>query len=184
MTVCSNGKSIKIGTTIIIDGAIYTVDDKNSKLGDKELQIYFKNSSDAKAYGSKTKKVYKANKNIAGSSNAGVPTGVPDTIYSRTAAKYLGIPYLWGGKSPSTGMDCSGFTTQVYKDLGVDIGHGTGTQQNKGTNVPISGNPYGCQYAVPGDLLFYGNPIHHVTLYLGNGYEAQEPKTGDVCKII
>lgn len=84
------------------------------------------------------------------------------------ASGLMGIPYAWGGSSPSTGMDCSGFTRYVYAQLGITLPHNSAAQQAMAT--PVS-NP------VPGDLVFFGYPAWHVGIYAGNGmiYHATSP---------
>ncbi|MDR4533833.1 NlpC/P60 family protein [Glutamicibacter sp. PS] len=77
-----------------------------------------------------------------------------------TAAKYVGVPYVWGGSSPS-GWDCSGFVKYVYAQHGINIARGTsailGSGQFKRTSSPK-----------PGDLVFQ-NGGGHVGIYLGGG---------------
>jgi cell wall-associated NlpC family hydrolase len=96
------------------------------------------------------------------------------------AARYLGVPYLWGGASPLTGFDCSGLTMFVYAQLGVHLSHFTGAQFHEGTPVP----PTALQ---PGDLVFFdagafGVPGHE-GMYIGGGLFIQAPHTGDVVRI-
>jgi cell wall-associated NlpC family hydrolase len=96
------------------------------------------------------------------------------------AAQYLGVPYRWGGASPDTGFDCSGLTMYVYAQLGVHLGHYTGTQFRQGTPVP----PAALQ---PGDLVFFdagafGVPGHE-GIYIGGGMFIHAPHTGDVVRI-
>jgi cell wall-associated NlpC family hydrolase len=96
------------------------------------------------------------------------------------AAQYLGVPYRWGGASPVTGFDCSGLTMFVYAQLGVHLGHYTGTQFEQGTPVP----PDALQ---PGDLVFFdagafGVPGHE-GIYIGGGMFIHAPHTGDVVRI-
>ncbi|MEO5994656.1 MAG: C40 family peptidase, partial [Arthrobacter sp.] len=76
------------------------------------------------------------------------------------AKKYIGVPYVWGGTNPATGMDCSGFTQRVFKDLGVEIPRVVSDQMRQGTPVASLAE------AKPGDLLvsFGGN---HISIYLG-----------------
>lgn len=90
------------------------------------------------------------------------------------AASLLGIPYRYGGSSPSTGFDCSGFTSYVYKVAKGIILPRTAEGQRRGA-VKIS-NP------VPGDLVFFGNPATHVGIYAGNGMMYDSPHTGDVTR--
>lgn len=89
------------------------------------------------------------------------------------AASLLGIPYRYGGSSPS-GFDCSGFTSYVYKVAkGITIPR-TAEGQRAGS-ARIS-NP------VPGDLVFFGIPATHVGIYAGNGMMYDSPHTGDVTR--
>lgn len=96
------------------------------------------------------------------------------------AYKYISIPYLWGGDNPSTGMDCSGFTSYVYKQFGYDITRTTYTQVNQGTQVDVA-----LDKLKVGDLIFFGDPSapHHVGIYVGNNMYIHAPHTGDVIKV-
>ncbi|HCH49019.1 MAG TPA: peptidoglycan endopeptidase [Glutamicibacter sp.] len=77
-----------------------------------------------------------------------------------TAAKYVGVPYVWGGNGPS-GWDCSGFVKYVYAQHGINIARGTSAILGSGQFVRTS-NPK------PGDLVFQ-NGGGHVGIYLGGG---------------
>ena len=93
------------------------------------------------------------------------------------ATNFLGTPYLWGGTSPSTGFDCSGFTQYVYAHFGIRIGRTTYDQIKDGVSVARSA-------LQPGDLLFYGtNGPTHMGMYVGNDTYIHAPRTGDVIKI-
>ncbi len=96
--------------------------------------------------------------------------------FLETAATYIGIPYVWAGDRPSTGMDCSGFTRFVFMQHGVNLPHFSGYQAEMG--IPVD-------YAdiQPGDLLAFGFPVHHVGIYIGEDLFIHAPKTGDVIKI-
>jgi len=91
------------------------------------------------------------------------------------AKQYLGVPYKWGGSSPS-GFDCSGFTSYVYKKVGISLPRTSSSQQNFGTKVSLSN-------VQPGDLVFQGKPAYHVGIYIGGGQYIHAPQTGDVVKI-
>jgi cell wall-associated NlpC family hydrolase len=92
----------------------------------------------------------------------------------RQARRYLGVPYLWGGTDPATGLDCSGFTQRVYADLGKQLPRTAAEQQHAGTPV------HGLSNARPGDLLFwdYGDGDHHVAIYEGSGRLIEAPQPG------
>jgi peptidoglycan DL-endopeptidase CwlO len=94
------------------------------------------------------------------------------------ARRYLGVPYLWGGTDPSKGLDCSGLVQQVYGDLGIDLPRVSRDQANVGTKVDSLAD------AQPGDLLFFGSPVHHVAIYEGDGMMIEAPRTGQNVKEI
>lgn len=96
--------------------------------------------------------------------------------FVQTAAAYLGIPYVWAGERPSTGMDCSGFTRYVFAQHGIVLPHYSGYQAQMGVEVPPT-------EIKPGDLLAFGNPVHHVGIYIGEGKFVHAPRTGDVIRI-
>lgn len=91
------------------------------------------------------------------------------------AMQYLGVPYVWGGESPS-GFDCSGLTKYVYAQVGVSLTHYTGSQWNQGVRIPSS-------QLLPGDLVFFRADLGHMGMYIGNGQYIHAPQTGDVVKI-
>lgn len=91
------------------------------------------------------------------------------------AMQYLGVPYVWGGASPS-GFDCSGLTMYVYGRLGVSLPHYTGSQWNAGPHVSRS-------ELQPGDLVFFTPSLGHMGMYVGGGSFIHAPHTGDVVKI-
>lgn len=98
------------------------------------------------------------------------------------ACKYLGVPYVYGGATPS-GFDCSGLTQWAYsKGLGIEIGRDTGAQYTNGASVEL-------EDIQPGDLILYrwedtnGGRPKHVTMYIGDGKMIHAPHSGDVVKI-
>jgi cell wall-associated NlpC family hydrolase len=91
------------------------------------------------------------------------------------AMQYLGVPYVWGGASPETGFDCSGFIMYVFAQVGVSLPHHAASQFNYGT--PVSRDQL-----EPGDLVFF-NGLGHAGIYIGGGQFIHAPHTGDVVKI-
>lgn len=92
------------------------------------------------------------------------------------AKKYLGVPYVWGGTNPATGLDCSGLVQRVYKDLGIDLPRVAVDQGNAGTTVP------NLAAAKPGDLLVMHNG-GHIGIYIGNNQYIHAPQPGENVKI-
>jgi cell wall-associated NlpC family hydrolase len=90
------------------------------------------------------------------------------------AMRYIGVPYRWGGASPS-GFDCSGFIMYVYAQIGVSLPHNAAAQYGYGS--PVSRDQL-----EPGDLVFF-NGLGHAGIYIGGGNFIHAPHTGDVVKI-
>jgi cell wall-associated NlpC family hydrolase len=114
----------------------------------------------------------------------GVAAETPDAVVAPPAQyggvvgiamRYLGIPYLWGGSSPSTGFDCSGFIMYVYAQGGVSLPHNAAAQYGVGT--PVSKDQL-----QPGDLVFFDG-LGHNGIYIGGSQFIHSPHTGDVVKI-
>jgi cell wall-associated NlpC family hydrolase len=96
------------------------------------------------------------------------------------AARFLGVPYVWGGASPFFGFDCSGLVMYVYAQLGIHLTHFSGAQWNEGTRILTPDD------LAPGDLVFFhpgSSGPGHVGLYIGGGNFIHAPHTGDVVKI-
>ena len=91
------------------------------------------------------------------------------------AMRYLGVPYKWGGASPSTGFDCSGLTMYVFAQIGVSLPHYAAAQYQLGRPVAKS-------ELAPGDLVFFRG-LGHMGMYIGGGNFIHAPRTGDVVKI-
>ncbi|HEY5168119.1 MAG TPA: NlpC/P60 family protein [Thermoleophilia bacterium] len=102
------------------------------------------------------------------------PGGSGNSSVVGIAQRYLGVPYVYGGASPS-GFDCSGLVMYCYAQVGVGLSHGATDQQHASTPVPLNA-------LQPGDLVFFGNASHsyHVGIYVGGGSMIHAPHTGAV----
>jgi cell wall-associated NlpC family hydrolase len=78
------------------------------------------------------------------------------------ACQFVGNPYVWGGTSLTKGADCSGFVMRIYEQFGYSLPRVSADQTKAGTRISVSD-------IQPGDLVFYGNPVHHVAMYIGDG---------------
>jgi peptidoglycan DL-endopeptidase CwlO len=91
------------------------------------------------------------------------------------ALRFLGTPYRYGGASPRTGFDCSGFVAFVYRHFGVALPHYTFAQFELGRRVAR-------RALEPGDLVFFDG-LNHVGLYIGRGRFIHAPHTGSQVRI-
>ena len=92
------------------------------------------------------------------------------------AKNYIGLRYVSGGNSLSTGTDCSGFTKLIYKEFGISLSRSVKSQAGNGKYVSKND-------LKPGDLIFYGQragSVSHVAIYMGGGKVIHQstPKSG------
>ena len=90
---------------------------------------------------------------------------------ARLAARYVGVPYVRAGSSPS-GFDCSGLVRHVFASVGVPLPHNAAEQYRYGT--PVTRDDL-----IPGDLVFFDR-LHHNGIYLGDGRFVHATKPGGV----
>jgi cell wall-associated NlpC family hydrolase len=105
----------------------------------------------------------------------GTTSAVTGASVVADAEQYLGVPYQWGGTSPTTGFDCSGLVQHVYGDLGISLPRTSQEQVTVGTPVASVAD------AQPGDLVFFepsASGPGHVGIYIGNGQMIDAPHTG------
>jgi len=124
--------------------------------------------------------VSKPHSSGGGSGSADVPSGnVPSSQVGGSvidiAMRFMGVPYVWGGASPG-GFDCSGFVMYVFARAGVSLPHSSRAQFGYGAAVSRGA-------LEPGDLVFFGSPIHHVGIYVGDGNMIHSPHTGSSVRI-
>ena len=96
-----------------------------------------------------------------------VPQAVAGNAVLEIAARYVGVPYVAGGKGPD-GFDCSGFTSFVYAQLGIAISSSSADQRWVGTEVSAAD-------ALPGDIIWSPG---HVGIYAGDGQQIDAPRPG------
>ncbi|WP_253869637.1 C40 family peptidase [Promicromonospora umidemergens] len=83
------------------------------------------------------------------------------------ARQYIGVPYVWAGSTPA-GFDCSGFTSYVFAQIGIDLPRTSSEQRYAGTEVSAA-------EAQPGDLIWSPG---HIAIYAGNGMQIEAPVPG------
>ena len=93
-----------------------------------------------------------------------------------SATAQLGKPYLWGGTGPDV-FDCSGLMVWSWGLAGVHLPRVASDQQNWA--IPLTASQ-----AQPGDLVFFGQPAHHVGMYLGHGLMIDAPHRGASVEIV
>ncbi len=97
----------------------------------------------------------------------------------KTARRYVGVPYRWGGESPRTGFDCSGFTMVVYRLNGLDLPRSSRQQWKVGKKIER-------RQLKKGDLVFFatsgGSRVSHVGIYTGNNKFLHAPRRGSRIK--
>lgn len=81
------------------------------------------------------------------------------------AENLIGTPYVWGGSTPAYGLDCSGLLYWIQRTAGSNVGRFTASGYSK-----LGKKVSSIYVAEPGDFLFFGTPVTHCAVYLGNGY--------------
>ena len=123
---------------------------------------------------SSTKSTKTTTKTQTNNQTTNVPASGNGSSIVATAKKYLGYKYVYGGSSPSTGFDCSGFTSYVFKQHGISLSRTAAGQYSNGVAVSRAN-------LQPGDLVMFGkSKINHVAIYIGGGQiiHASTPSTG------
>ena len=146
-----NGKTGYVASKYLSDKKVEVTSRSKETSRNSENSIKDTSSSETEST-SKTENTSKSNSGSLGSSIV------------ECAKKYLGSKYVSGGSAPSTGFDCSGFTSYVYKQFGISISRSSAAQASNGTSVSKSN-------LQPGDLVIFNNrantSIGHVGIYIG-----------------
>lgn len=98
------------------------------------------------------------------------------SIALKYALKQVGDVYVWAAAGP-TKWDCSGLTMRAFQQAGVSLPHSSRIQVKYGKSISFGA-------VKPGDLLFFGNPISHVSIYMGGGKMVQAPRPGKRVEVI
>ena len=106
---------------------------------------------------------------------ADVPASPRASAAVRLAMAQLGKPYVWATSGPSS-FDCSGLMLFAWRAAGVSLPHSSRSQFASTARVSVS-------QIRPGDLVFFGRPIHHVGMYVGNGQMVEASRSGRPVKL-
>lgn len=106
-----------------------------------------------------------------------VPAARPEAQRAVEAAlSQVGVPYVYGGASPSQGFDCSGLIYWAYAQAGKSLSRPADYQRDD--SIPIT-----YEQLQPGDLIFYGEPVSHDAMYIGNDLIVNAPYTGEFVRV-
>lgn len=178
-TKLSDAKSLNAQITSKISSNTKDKEEKAKADAEKAHQAELaKQAADAAAKAEEAQRVAteKANSEAKAAQTAVSSDSSTASRFADAARGYIGVPYVWGGTSPS-GMDCSGLVVLAGQSVGHSFSRTTYTQQYEGTEVSMSA-------LKKGDLLFFGgNSPYHVAIYLGDGTFVHAPQPGDVVQI-
>lgn len=180
-TTCVTGYGVQVKDTYTgLVGLFYIDSDTHTWEGGKytiDLELNFKNIMDEVSAGQDEQTENSSSSSSEDSSS--ISSDATSTSEKANKAltfckSKLGTPYLWGGTGPR--YDCSGLMMKAYASVGISIPRTSKQQSTFGKSVSKSNLQVG-------DLVFFGSPVHHVGMYIGNNQYIHSPKTGDVVKI-
>ena len=127
----------------------------------------------ARAEKARENKIFSSSKKYASSYKGDNTRG---SIALKYALQQIGDVYVWAAAGP-TRWDCSGLTMRSFRQAGVSLPHSSRIQINYGKSVSY-------RSLKPGDLLFFGKPISHVSIYMGKGKMVQAPRPGKRVEVV
>lgn len=137
-----------------------TITEQNKIIQQQQAEAAASRSSGGSSGGSGGTSKPNSNASVPGGNlNPPKTTNVSGSDVVNYAMQFVGKPYVWGGKDPNTGADCSGFTSYVYAHFGISIPSFSGAQRSCGQEVSYAN-------AQAGDLICYAG---HVAIYMGGG---------------
>lgn len=137
-----------------------TITEQNKIIQQQQAEAAASRSSGGNSGGSGGTSKPNSNASVPGGNlNPPKTTNVSGSDVVNYAMQFVGKPYVWGGKDPNTGADCSGFTSYVYAHFGISIPSFSGAQRSCGQEVSYAN-------AQAGDLICYAG---HVAIYMGGG---------------
>jgi hypothetical protein len=148
-----------------------SIADVTSRIGQIQSQLALLAPTGASAASSATFATSLSSVSAAGDTSTADGAAAGEAVVA-SAKKYLGVPYVWGGTDPSSGLDCSGLVQRAYADLGYDLPRVSYEQAKAGRPVAS------LDQAQPGDILAFGSPVHHVGIYLGDNQMIEAPRPG------
>jgi len=152
----------------VLDGLNYDV---------RSLLAQKKAAEDAAARARYAALVQRQGSNSAPADSGGdAPTSSKGAAAVYWAMKAIGKPYRYGAGGPNA-FDCSGLTSWAYGKAGISLPHSSSAQISQGPRISKSN-------LEPGDLVFFGSPIHHVGMYVGGGDFIEAPYTGLSVRVV
>jgi peptidoglycan DL-endopeptidase CwlO len=159
-----------------------------TKIADQQDEIQELNAAIARAERRAAARAAAAAEAASAAAPAGAPAAAPVNIRPapapnpraqtavEAALSQVGKPYQWGAAGPNS-YDCSGLTMWAWGQAGVSLPHNSGAQYAATPRVDSSD-------LAPGDLVFFGSPIHHVAMYIGNGQMVEAPYSGQQVRVV
>ena len=143
---------------------------RRAKLRGINSQIRAIEAAEAAAAAAASRRAWASGGGGFGGGNYPAPTIPAHGSVVAYARSRLGCPYVWAASGPGA-FDCSGLMMWCYRQIGISLPHSSRAQINVGQRVS-RGN------LQPGDLVFFGSPIHHVGMYIGGGMMIEAPYSG------